>query len=314
MKMKMVFQACTLLFAITLLTGVLYAQESDNDQPYWVLFEKGKYEFERGELGRALMLFQQAREKAGGNYPKAEVAIGDIFFDGQEYSLAEEFYKKAYEHRLSFLTQQEKYGVLLKLARLYENMSAYKQMEDQLLEIVKDDPYFSDKAYSRYRRSLSDLFKKDGLDQMLLFYRIDILFPQEAHSRLSYFYYRTGNNSKSILHGLYAINAVLSRAIEEIRKIDPEYQFTTIESLLKLAADRDNILRLFYESDLFRTMYYLAGASYDAGFKTRARQVWLLLADTPLALDYAVLSAKQLSSPWVEPYIDVETARKIERE
>jgi len=313
LKKKIVFQACTLLFAIILLTGALGAQESDNDLPYWVLFEKGKYEFERGELGQALMLFQQAREKAGGNYPQAEAAIGDIFFAGQEYSLAEEFYIKAYEHRQAFLTKQEQYGVLLKLALLYENMSAYKQMEDQLLEIIKDDPYFSDKSYSRYRRSLDDLFKKDGLDQMLRFYRIDILFPQEAHSRLSYFYYRTGNNSKSILHALYSINALLSSAIEEIRKIDPEYQFTTIGSLLKLAEERDNILSLFHESNIFRTMYYLAGAAYDAGYKTRARQVWRLIADTPLALDYAVLAAKQLNSPWVEPYIDMETARKIKR-
>ena len=313
MKKKMVFQACTLLFAIILLTGALGAQESDIDSPYWVLFEKGKYEFEKGELGQALMLFQQAREKAGGNYPQAEVAIGDIFFAGQEYSLAEEFYMKAYEHRQAFLTQQEKYSVLLKLAVLYENISAYKQMEDQLLEIIKDDPYFSDKAYSRYRRSLSDLFKKDGLDQMLLFYRIDILFPQEAHSRLSYFYYRTGNNSKSILHALYLINSVFSSAIEEIRKKDPEYQFTTIKSLLQVAEGKDNILRLFHESDLFRTMYYLAGASYDGGFKTRSRQVWQLLADTSMATKYTVLSAKQLNSPWVEPYIDVRTPRKIER-
>ncbi|MBA7530696.1 hypothetical protein ES705_22906 [subsurface metagenome] len=313
MKKKMVFRACTLLFTIILLTGALDAQESDNDPPYWLLFEKGKYEFERGELGRALMFFQQAREKAGGNYPQAEVAIGDIFFNGQEYSLAEEFYKKAYEHRQAFLTQQEKYGVLLKLALLYENMSAYKQMEDQLLEIIRDDPYFSDKAYSRYRIFLSDLFKKDGLDQMLRYYRIDIIFSQEAHSRLSYFYYRTGNNSKSILHALYAINAVLSRAIEEIRKEDPEYQFTSIGKLLLLAPERDNILRLFYGSDIFRTLYYLAGASFVAGFKTRAWQVWRLIADTPLALEYAVLSAKQLNSPWVEPYIDVLTPRKIER-
>ena len=313
MKKKMVFRACTILFAINLLTGALGAQESDNDLPPWLLFEKGKYEFERGELGLALMFFQQAREKAGGNYPQVEVAIGDIFLDGHEYSLAEEFYKKAYEHRQAFLTQQEKYGVLLKLTALYENMSAYKQMEDQLLEIIMDDPYFSDKAYSRYRRSLSDLYKKDGLDQMLRFYRIDILFPQEAHSRLSYFYYRSGNDIKSILHALYAINAVLSRTIEEIRKIDPEYQFTSIESLLLLAEERDNILRFFYESDLFRTMYYLAGASFDAGFKTRAREVWQLIADTGLALEYAVLSDKQLNSPWIEPYIDVPTARKIKR-
>lgn len=313
MKKKMVFRACTLLFAIILLTGALGAQESDNDPPFWVLLEKGKYEFEKGELGQALMLLQQAREKTGGNYPQAEAAIGDIFFAGQEYSLAEEFYKKAYEHRQAFLTQQEKYGVILKLAVLYENKSAYKQMEDQLLEIIRDDPYFSDKAYSRYQRALSDLFKRDGLDQMLRYYRIDILFPQEAHSRLSYFYYRTGNNSKSILHGLYAINAVFSRAIEEIRKMYPEYQFTSIGSLLLLAAERDNILKLFHESDLFRTMYYLAGASFDGGFKTRARQVWRQIADTPLALEYAVLSAKQLNSPWVEPYIDVRTPRKIKR-
>ncbi len=313
MKKKMVFQACTLLFAMILLTGALGAQESDSDLPFWVLFEKGKYEFDKGEFGQALMLFQQAREKAGGNYPQAEAAIGDVFFAGQEYSLAEEFYKKAYEHRQAFLTQQEKYGVLLKLAVLYENKSAYKQMEDQLLEIIRDDPYFSDTAYSRYRRALSDLFKSDGLDQMLRYYRIDILFPQEAHSRLSYFYYRTGNNSKSILHALYAINAVFTRAIEEIRKMDPEYQFTSIDNLLLLAAERDNILKLFHESGLFRTMYYLAGASFDAGFKTRARQVWRLIADTPLALEYAVLSAKQLNSPWVEPYIDVQTPRKIKR-
>ncbi|MQY76070.1 MAG: hypothetical protein GH155_00370 [Spirochaeta sp.] len=192
-------------------------------------------------------------------------------------------------------------------------MSAYKQMEDQLLEIIRDDPYFSDAAYSRYRRSLIDLFKKDGLDQMLLYYRIDILFAQEAHSRLSYFYYRTGNNSKSILHALYAINAVLSRAIEEIRKIDPEYQFTSIGNLLLVVSDRDNILKLFYGSDLFRTMYYLAGASFDAGFRTRARQVWRLIADTSLALEYKDLAAKQLDSPWIEPYIDMGSPRKIKR-
>jgi tetratricopeptide (TPR) repeat protein len=288
----------------------LSGQESQD--PAWVLFEKGKTEMaKQGELGVALRYFRQALDKRA-PFPEAEEAIGDIHRLEGNFLMAEIQYQKAYKLRNSFQVPVEQYQVLQKLAEIYKTQEKYKQMEDALLTILKDQPYFADSSYKRFSDALYSTYREKGIDHFLKLYRVEnITFAAKAHEELSWFYYRTGRYVQAIRHGLFGINIFISESVPEIRKSEPEFEFTTLRAFIDIALSRSNLREYLTGENFFSMLYYLAAASYAAQLTARAEVIWEYLAETPAALRFQELSRRQLRSPWVESYLNT-SSRKIE--
>ena len=277
------------------------------DQPAWILYEMGKAELEskdKKDLGEAVNIFRQAIEKAG-IYPEAEVALGDIYFIEGEFVLAEKQYKKAYEFRKSFISPDEQYALLYKMAELYKNRKYYMAMEDHLLRILKDQPYFNDDDYSQFRASFQDIYVKKGLDHLFKLYRIEgAVFSTKAHAELGWFYYLSGRFIPSILHSLFALNILISNAVTELRRFDPQYEYAELKIFVDRALSRSNIREYFSRSNFFRILYYLAVSNYAAGRPGHATEIWSFLVSTDHAGQYNNLARRQLRAPWIEPRIN----------
>jgi tetratricopeptide (TPR) repeat protein len=308
------------LATILILSASLLTAQEDNYVEAWFLYEQGKARLENPdgpELGEALLFFQEAIDKRGGTFPEAEMAIGDIYFREGAFALAERQYNKAYELRTGMDISEEKYIILYRLSELHEIQELYADMQVYLLQILEDQPYFKGDQSQKYQDAFLSIYFEKGLDHLFRLYRMDgVAYAVPAHARLGWFYYRTGRQA-AILHCLFALDIMVTEAMKELRRIDPEFVFTTVQAFLDANLEKDNIREYLVAGEFFKSMYYLAASTYAASYPRLANSIWGVLATYPIAsidpsaTTYGGLSKRQLDSPWIDPYIN-PSARKID--
>jgi tetratricopeptide (TPR) repeat protein len=291
------------MFAFLYIPQIVTAQTART--PFWLLYEKGNALMEKKEYGEALQKFQEAIVSAG-VFPEAEMAIGDIYRTEGEVDLAIRQYQKAYGLKKNFYIQDFQYKVLYKLSQTYVQQRMYKQMEDSLLTIVKDDINFNEPATSRLREQIESNYYKQGLDYILRFYIFNLYFSEQAHADLGWFYYRSGRFGLSALHLLYSICYKVSEAYHYAQQKDPTFQFTSLEAFVQLTQGDEGLLRFMIESGIYKDLYYLAGSVFAIGYPSHATSIWKILANSKEDAQYAELSKKQLKVPWIEPFLQMK--------
>ena len=300
----------TLAFCVIVLSSsytLVYSQSMK--LPYWLLYDQGNAFMDSKEYGSALQKYQEAIAKAG-TFPEAEMAIGDILREEGEADLAIRHYTKAYNLRNSFYIPETKYDCLYKLARIYEEQRMYRQMEDSLLAIVMDDKGFNQPATSHIRDQIESNYYNNGLDFVLKLYRFTVFFPEEAHSRLGWYYYKTGRFKQSVVHFLFSLIYKTSESSNYMASKDVDFQFLTLRDFLGQTSADKEVNQYLSSADIYKDLYYLAGSTFAEGYPEHASQIWKLLLDTKSPKPYADLSRKQLKSPWIEPFIQMPLRAK----
>jgi hypothetical protein len=277
---------------------------ADSSNKFWLLYEQGNAAASQKEYGKALQLFKSAIEGAG-IFPEAEVAIGDVYLEEGESALAQKQYENAYNLRKAFYIPEMQYGILYKLANLFELQQQYKQMEDTLNRIVGDDQRFQDAANQRLRSQIEKVFLEKGLDRVLLLYTFDDTFSAAAHSKLGWFYYRTGRFSPAVSQLLYAVIYRASELKHALLERDVEYGFTTLAEMLAATEKNEDMRAYAASSGFYRDLYYLAGSMLANGFPRHAAGLWKALSTVPSAGQYRDLSLRQLKKPFVEPLLTI---------
>jgi tetratricopeptide (TPR) repeat protein len=305
---------------LLLFVSALLPAQTNTFVEAWFLYEQGKAKLEDPdgpELGEALLSFQEAIAKRGGTFPEAEMAIGDIYFREGAFALAKRQYEKAFELRSGMEIAEEKYTVLYRLADLHEIQELYSDMDKYLQQVLEDQTYFTDEQNRSFRDAFRSTYEDKGLEHLFKLYRMEgVGFSVTAHAKLGWFYYRTGR-PLAILHSLFALDIMITEAVKELRRVQPDFAFTTMEDFLDAALERENIRQYLISGEFFKTLYYLATATYAASRPSLAEPIWRLLSTYPMesvgpaATTYSDLAARQLESPWVDPYINT-SVRKIE--
>lgn len=284
--------------------AVLPPSFGDSSNEYWLLYEQGNAAASQKEFGTAMALYKQAVQGAG-IFPEAETAIGDIYLQEGESDLAQRQYQKAYDERKSFYIPEAQYDILYKLANLFEIQQSYKSMEDMLNRIVSDDKRFQESATQHLRTQVEKNFMEKGLDRVLFLYSFEESFSAPAHSKLGWFYYRTGRYAAAISNLLFSVIYRTSRIRESLRERNAEYEFSTMTDLFD-SIEQDRDLMVYAQSaGLYKDLYYLAGCVFANGYPQHARTLWSLLATSNSTGQYAELSARQLRRPFVEPLLTV---------
>jgi tetratricopeptide (TPR) repeat protein len=292
------------LFVVLISLAITVPALAGNANKYWLLYEQGNTAASQKEFGKALQLYKSAIEGAG-IFPEAEAAIGDVYLEEGESSLAQRQYEKAYDLRKSFYIPDQQYDILYKLANLFEMQRLYKQMEDTLNLIIADDKRFQETPNQRLRTQLEKNYTEKGLDRVLVLYNFEDSFAAAAHAKLGWFYYRTGRFSQSVPQLLYSVVYRLSQVQRERKERDADYEFSNLGELLA-AVDANPELRTYASSTgLFKDLYYLAGSTFIVGYPRHSSSLWKILAAIPSAGQFKDLSARQLKKPFVEPLLSV---------
>ncbi len=292
--------------ALFLVTGGLFAQESDHGAPAWLLLEQGKRAYDDRDFGTALALFRGSIA-AGGDTPEAEMWIGKVFEEEGEVTLAIDQYDRALRLRKQFTVPDEALAVEYDIARLCFNTDQYRKYVVALRTIVREDKVFSDPGRYQMRKAMLTILTMNGYDRLMSLYRFYDQRTLAAHSDLGIFDYRTGTYQDALLNLSFATITILSVVIRHVEQDDPSYQFSTMEDLLARAQGSPTIAGYIDETGLYRDLYYVAAALVPDGDLERARSIWRLVVDyAPERSAWRERSALQERKPFVEPLLDIE--------
>lgn len=272
----------------------------------WLLYEQGNASFARKEFGEALKLYKDAIAAAG-IFPEAEMALGDVYKAEGEFDLAQSQYEKAYKINKAFYIPAARYDLLYKLAYLFEEQDLYKLMEDKLLVIIDDDKHFLETPTSQMRAQVERNYLEKGLDHVLLLYGFSDPFAVDAHSKLGWFYYRSGRYAQAISHLLYSTINRVSQLNGYLKEGDADYQFSSLQDTLSAVQKVPEMKSFAIKSDLYKDLYYLAGSTFANGYPEHAIALWKLISGFPEAGIYQGLSRKQSKKPTIEPLLGAAT-------
>lgn len=303
-------RAALSLVLLTFLVAPLFSQIYQ-DEPDWLLLERGRMAVRAGELGTALTYFRTVQGRAddeGRAHPEADLWIGYIFEQEGEWSLAEEQYRRVLENREALYVPEDAYTVLYRLAGIYERSSRYGSYEGVLKQILtldrtvpgsnQLDPRVVERQEAIYR-----LFLRDGLNKLFILYREDRRKYQMAYTKLGVFTYRTGLYRESIQNLLQALMTPVTNLVEQIRLKDFSYQFAEMEELIPRALENPVFSAYLQEAFVPEILYYLGASLFAYGEIGRADEVWRLLLLFPDQEPFRARAVRQLSSPFVEPLL-----------
>jgi tetratricopeptide (TPR) repeat protein len=308
--MKLALALTLLVTPVMLLSPTVLVAQEENDgqeraeEPAWLSYQRGIALYRDGQYGRALELFRRAIA-TGSPFPEAEVGVGMVFEAEGSYDLAIRQYETALENRQFFRIEEEAYAVLYQLAEIHDLQADYPAFQRRLNEIVADDELFTQDQYENLRSSYRRTLSREGLNRLIVLYRQENQFALRAHRELGAFYVRSGRYEEAVDHLLFATLKTLSVAISALREEIFEYEFTTIEQFLIDIEGHSRIEEYIDHTELYRTLYFLAGGIYGADRTSDEWQrIWSLLAQTDEAGQWQERASQQLQNPNVEPDIE----------
>jgi tetratricopeptide (TPR) repeat protein len=250
---------------LVLVASVLFSQEVDvSGKPAWLLLEEGKEEFRDQEFGRALRYFREALSKKQ-VYPEARYWIGRIFEVQSELDIALQEYRKAYENRKQLYILEEKYTLLYRMAEIHKNRKAYKQYEETLNTILEDDRIYSSPEEASFRTAIIQNLKEEGLNRLLILYRLKSDFSLTAQTRLGLYYFANHRYPRATRNFVFAVITIFSTCIEELRITDPEYVFEQADNCLQLIREDERLRGYTRDTELFFNLYGLSRSLYNEG-------------------------------------------------
>lgn len=293
------------LFVIAALFAVTPALWAQDTEPAWLSYERGMHAYRSGEFGQALRQFRLALERQP-VFPEATAAIGRVYLQDRSFALAERYFLEALAARAQFYVPEDAYAVSYELAAMYAIDGSYKRLIDTLEDVVSDHALSEDTQENRnLKTSYLRTIRLEGLDRLATLFRLDLDFSYRAYADAGTFYVRTARYDEAVLYLSIASLQALSTIVTEIRTVDLEYEYESLAELLSLVEGDRRLVSFSERVELYRVLYYLAGALYGDGSAVRAREVWAALAASPIAGEYRRRAGIQLQSPDVEPLIEL---------
>lgn len=249
-------------------TGSLFGQEAtqQDSRPAWVFFELAEEAARPDNPERnypeALRLYARALEVQP-VYPEAYAGLARVYYREGDITLARRYYELALEQAASLDIPDEEFALQLELAAMLEQSGESRDVRNILRRVINRDPVFSGDDGGTQRRAMRRQLYDEGLNRVLVLYRLD--FPQalEAHREYArYLLEQPGADSsnQAVEHLLFAVVEIAGRAVEAIIDREFDFQFTTIADLLLTARRYPEVQRYLEETGFVDLLLQLAAA------------------------------------------------------
>lgn len=271
----------SLFAAVLLLAGASLVVA---DIPHWARLGIAEQYLQQQQLTQAVSLFQQILDDEG-TIPEALYGLGRAYLGSGDLQLAERELKNALDQRQHLYTDEHQYKIKYALSDIYYITAEQRALQDTLLSITDDDPFFSDGAHQDARRNYRRVLQQQGLDELFQLYRLPHIFSRRAHRELGMQFLLQNLPSQAVDHLIFAVLMGFSEVIEEMLRIFPMYSY---ESVLQTYDDiftddpRTRHLREYLRGDSFTAeLLYLADAFYIEGQTALANKLWRIIAQVP---------------------------------
>ena len=256
---------------------------------------------ERGavRIGDSLSALRQAAAYMR-HYPEAEFWIGRVFQAEGESKLAELQFTRAIDMRESLESPEDLYPMLEAQAAALRDQGRWKDYESALRRIVDSTALFSPQEES-LRQAMERTLERDGIDKFMTLYRIEDAFALGALGDLGAYYLENGR-SQAVIHLAAAANASMTRAIQALRTVEPDYSYSTLAELAaRIGADRE-LSAYAAESNLWGDLTLLGEALALVGSRDGARSIWRVVASASVAGRWSERAAAALRRGAASPY------------
>lgn len=275
-----------ILFCFFFSVNILQAEES---VPVWVLFQKGMSFYSQKNYGEAFKFFREATNK--NDYPEAEYWIGKIFENEGENTLALRQYEKALticdkaESREFYIT------VTLSILNIYEKQNKYNLYEQTLLKLINDVKKAA-KADMEYEKVLSDRIIENGLEKTLFYFRYDIDSLVKPYVEIGTYYFKNARDRNAIKYLTSAAVIIFTKLVEVNKEYDPQYVYTN-SRILFINSEKDAKTKEYMiESDLYKSLFFLALALDNIGEFQQSKYIFTLLSESSVKNNYRDISLR----------------------
>ena len=241
------------------------------------------------------------------NYPEAEYWIGETYLVEGELSLALSQFQKAHVQRSLFENPGHATEILYKIADIRRIRQEYNEMERILISILGSDFLWMGNAAEGAepkdtfaKQAMARTLENEGINRYLVLYRYAHTEGMEAHRLLGYYYYISGRHARAQEHLMFSFLIQNTIIIDEVRRNQYDYTFTSLESLANEIKSSPLLLDFTSRNDYYKTAYYLGASLYGNGKASAAQSIWGFLATQGNAGEWRTRSINQLRSPFVE--------------
>lgn len=270
----------TRLLILLVCVNIVTAYSFEGQKPLWLILEEGITAIDSGDLGRAVYIFRDILKNDSTN-PEALKWLGYVFEKEGEFEIAQKQYEKALENRKKLEILEDSYYIMYHLADLYHEMGKTEDAVTILNRIIKETP--AEEYTNKQEASMVKLLEEKGLDIFFKLYRPESRITLEAHRQLAEDYYNSGMYAESLRHLVYSFGTPVSLAIEELKKIDPDYSFSQgdrsddFERLLHMISKNNRLNTYFKKVHFYSTLLTTGKCLYETGFKEKGIKILTLV-------------------------------------
>ena len=289
---------------LMLFAAVLPAFSVDTDEPEWILYRKGINYYNSKDFSEAFKYFREAAVKR--DFPEAEYYIGRIFENEGDFSLALKQYERAESFFSSLFTPSFAKIVIMQKAEVYRKLGRNNDYEKLLIKLIKETA--DEKYITPYLDILPEKIIKNGLDQLMFYYRLDgdeIIHPS---GELGIYYFTLSQDNNSIKYLTPAVAASLSKAFLILREYDPQYSYTVLEKLIRDSEKNRNIVKYFESVDLYKNLFYLSLTLHNAGKTDEAYRILKIISASNFSGKYKDISERIVNNR--ESILYIEKVKK----
>ena len=242
-------------------------------------------------------------------YPEAEFWLGETYRAEGELSIALMHYEKAWEERSLLETPGFDMAILYRITDLQRMRGNYTEMEKRALEIIEGtDPNGNPRdelwTGNRTRSAMVRILDTDGIERFLTLYRYNFTDTEKAHRLLGFYYCASNRHLPAMEHLLFAFLIQNSVLIDEVRRFNYDFTFTTLDNLMLSVRRRPELLNFINDTEYFRTIFYLASALHAGGRTKPATQLWTFLASSNDSGEWGS-RARRYPVPYIENLIEM---------
>ncbi len=272
----------------------------DQGVPAWVLVEEGKHALFRRDVSSAVALFREALDRER-TLPEARVGLGMAYLGSGDHQLAIRELELAFEQQNYLYTANERYNIMYTLADAYRLSGQIQKMQQILLDISNEDPYYIDEEGAVLRRNYRRALQQNGINELFRLYRLPEIYSRRSHHELGIQFLQQNLPSQAVDHLLIAVLMGFSDVIDEVRYVLPDFRYESIEQTYQRIFSDDprlEYIREYLLQDHFTTdLLYLADALYIEGQTALAMQIYQLVSRLPGPEQIRLLAQRQAEDP-----------------
>jgi tetratricopeptide (TPR) repeat protein len=218
--------------------------------------------------------------------PEADCVIGDAYLLQGEVELAKDYYRKALDKAYGLDIPDTKYDILYKLADLAMMQADDALLEQSLLLVLVDDPYYNGEAQfsenqgpsSPYLRAmLRSITNGYSIDRMFLMYRAGTYRSLKALIMLADFYRRIDETERFL--GTAALGALtaFTRMYEVVSERTLEFSYTTVDAFFRDSMRYADVQEWMTTNAVWTSFVLFADALTVHGQRPLASEIWRIL-------------------------------------